>query len=111
MRLGKGLGGKRGVPRAPLISPASVAPCTTLVVNQTLPDINGIKQAAAAEESIVALLGRLFEVVAVTIMTIYGLKAVIVGAHDFPTFVQFFFQVQPRSLQPPPPPPPPPGEP
>jgi len=76
---------EKGVPY-----PLTKADCEK--VNNALPPIAGLKQAAAYQESTVALIGRLFEVVGVAVMTMYGLKAIIVGAHDIPTFTKFFFE-------------------
>ena len=60
--------------------------------NRTIPFV-ALKQALALEEGIIALLGRGFEVAAVVIMTLYGVKALQIGLHDSSLFVEFFFRV------------------
>ena len=66
--------------------------------NNNVPSIRGLKKALAAEEGIIAVLGRSFEFAAVFIMTIYGLKALLIGLDDVPTFAEFFFTVNPPRI-------------
>jgi hypothetical protein len=67
-------------------------------VNKTLPASPLLKQALSIEESAIAIAGRSFEIVAVIIMSMYGIKALQIGLYDGPTFAKFFFEVRNQRL-------------
>mmetsp|Transcript_8083 Transcript_8083/g.14538 ORF Transcript_8083/g.14538 Transcript_8083/m.14538 type:complete len:171 (-) Transcript_8083:242-754(-) len=67
-------------------------------VNKTLPASPLLKQALSIEESAIAIAGRSFEIVAVVIMSMYGIKALQIGLYDGPTFAKFFFEVRSQRL-------------